>query len=198
MLRGVRVDGDPDAALAKAFIAQGKDGYATLISADAVAGLTTVVMTLLIGAVRVTFAMSRDNLLPQAIGHVSHRTGTPVRLTIGVGIVVALVSSLTPVGRLEEMVNIGTLTAFFLVSLAVPILRRRRPELTRSFKVPWSPWLPWLSAAICLYLTLNLTAETWLRFLIWMAVGFLIYFAYGYRNSRVGRGIAVRAPDYSR
>ncbi len=191
-------DINPDAALANAFIDQGKDGYATLIAAGAVAGLTTVVMTLLIGAVRVTFAMSRDNLMPQSIAQVTPSTGTPVRLTLGIGLVVALVASLTPIGRLEEMVNIGTLTAFFLVSLAIPILRKRRPDLQRSFKVPWSPWLPWLSAAICLFLMLNLTTETWLRFLVWMALGFLIYFLYGYRHSRVGRGEGEPAHDYSR
>jgi APA family basic amino acid/polyamine antiporter len=91
---------NPDAALAQAFIDQGKDGYATLISAGAVAGLTTVVMTLIIGAVRVTFAMARDNLLPQVVGHVSQRTGTPVRLTIAIGVVVSIVATITPVGKL--------------------------------------------------------------------------------------------------
>ena len=135
---------NPDAALAEAFIAKGKDGYATLISAGAVAGLTTVVMTLMIGAVRVTFAMCRDHLLPSSYAHVSRKTGTPVRLTIGIGLVVALVASLTPVGKLEEMVNIGTLTAFLLVSIAIPVLRKNRPDLERSFKVPLSPFLPWL------------------------------------------------------
>ncbi len=189
---------NPDAALAQAFIDQGKDGYATLISAGAVAGLTTVVMTLLIGAVRVTFAMSRDNLLPTAFGHVAPKTGTPIRITVVIGVIVAFVASLTPVGRLEEMVNIGTLTAFLLVSVAIPILRKRRADLRRSFRVPGSPWLPWLSAAICLFLMLNLTVETWLRFLVWMAIGFAIYFTYGYRNSRVGKGEGLPAPDYSR
>ena len=183
-------DINPDAALAQAFIAKGKDGYATLISAGAVAGLTTVVMTLLIGAVRVTFAMCRDHLLPSSYAHVSSKTGTPVRLTLSIGLVVALVASLTPVGKLEEMVNIGTLTAFLLVSLAIPVLRKNRPDLERSFKVPLSPFLPWLAAAICVFLMLNLTAETWLRFLVWMALGFAIYFLYGYKNSRVGRGVS--------
>ncbi len=178
---------DPAAALASAFIDVGKDGYATLISAGAVAGLTTVVMTLIIGAIRVTFAMCRDNLLPRSFAHVTPRTSTPVRITLAVGITVALVASLTPIGKLEEMVNIGTLTAFALVSIAVPILRTKRPDLERSFSVPLSPWLPWLSAAICVFLMLNLTAETWLRFLVWMAIGFAVYFGYGYRSSRVGR-----------
>ena len=191
-------DINPDAALAQAFIAQGKDGYATLISAGAVAGLTTVVMTLLIGAVRVTFAMCRDSLLPHHFGQVSPKTGTPIRITIAIGVVVAFTASLTPVGKLEEMVNIGTLTAFFLVSLAIPILRKNRPDLERSFKVPLSPYLPWLSAAICLFLMINLTTETWLRFLVWMAIGFGIYFAYGYQHSRVGKGEGEPAPDYSR
>ncbi|SED06075.1 amino acid/polyamine/organocation transporter, APC superfamily [Nocardioides exalbidus] len=191
-------DINPDAALATAFIDQGKDGYATLISAGAVAGLTTVVMTLMIGAVRVFFAMSRDGLMPTALAHVHPRTGTPVRITLAIGLVVALVASLTPIGKLEEMVNIGTLSAFALVSIAVPILRKNRPDLERSFRVPFSPFLPWLSAAICLFLMLNLTAETWLRFLVWMALGFAIYFGYGYRHSRVGQGAGEPAKDYSR
>ena len=176
---------DPKAALAAAFESVGKGGYATVISAGAVAGLTTVVMTLIIGASRVVFAMSRDWLLPPRIGRTNARTGTPLRITIGIGTVVALVASLTPIGKLEEMVNIGTLTAFILVSIAVPILRNRRPDLQRAFKVPLSPFLPVLSALICFYLTLNLSVETWLRFLIWMLLGFLIYGFYGYRNARL-------------
>ena len=142
--------------------------------------------------------MSRDNLLPQAAAHVSPKTGTPVRLTLMIGTVVALVASLTPVGKLEEMVNIGTLTAFLLVSISIPVLRKSRPDLPRSFKVPGSPWLPWLSAAICLFLMINLTVETWLRFVVWMILGFVVYFAYGYRHSRVGLGKGEPAPDYSR
>ncbi|MEI2712922.1 MAG: amino acid permease [Nocardioides sp.] len=190
-------DINPDAALASAFVDQGKDGYATLISTGAVAGLTTVVMTLIIGATRVLFAMSRDGLLPVRFGHVNAKTGTPVAITLVIGTLVALVASLTPIGKLEEMVNIGTLSAFALVSIAVPILRKRRPDLERSFRVPLSPWLPWASAAICVFLMLNLTAETWLRFLIWMALGFLIYFLFGYRHSRVGKGEGIPAHDYS-
>lgn len=188
---------DSEAALARAFSAHGKDFFATIISAGAVAGLTTVVMTLMIGAVRVLFAMSRDGLLPPRFAHVTPRTGTPIRITVTIGVVVAIVASLTPIGKLEEMVNIGTLTAFGLVSLSVPILRRSRPDLKRSFKVPFSPVLPVLAALVCAYLALNLSLETWLRFIVWMALGFLIYFAYGYRNARVGKGEGEPAPDYS-
>jgi basic amino acid/polyamine antiporter, APA family len=176
---------DPQAALATAFESVGKPGYATLIAAGAVAGLMTVVMTLIIGATRVTFAMSRDRLLPPVLGRTNPRTGTPVRLTLIIGATVALVASLTPIGKLEEMVNIGTLSAFALVSVAVPVLRRRRPDLPRAFRVPFSPVLPVLAALISVYLMLNLSVETWLRFLVWMVLGFLIYFLYGRHRSRL-------------
>jgi APA family basic amino acid/polyamine antiporter len=179
---------DPDAALASAFTSVGKDGYATLISAGAVAGLTTVVMTLMIGATRVTFAMSRDRLIPSGLGVTNPRTGTPVKLTIIIGSAVALIASLTPIGKLEEMVNIGTLTAFLLVSLAIPILRKRRPDLKRSFRVPGNPVIPWLSALACFYLILNLSLETWLRFIVWMAAGFLVYFLYSRSHSKLATG----------
>ena len=178
---------DPEAALASAFESVGKPGYATLVAAGAVAGLMTVVMTLIIGATRVTFAMSRDRLLPRSLGRTNPKTGTPVRLTLIIGTLVALIASLTPIGKLEEMVNIGTLSAFALVSVAVPVLRRRRPDLKRAFTVPFSPVLPIAAAVISVYLMLNLSVETWLRFLIWMAIGFGIYFTYGIRNSRLAR-----------
>ena len=177
---------DPDAALATAFKDVGKAGYATIIACGAVAGLTTVVMTLIIGATRVLFAMCRDWLLPPAFGRTNPKTGTPVRITIGVGLVVAFIGSY--LGNhidLEEMVNIGTLAAFSLVSVAVPILRHKRPDLKRAFTVPWSPFLPLLAAAASVYLMLNLSIETWIRFLVWMALGFVIYFVYGYKRSRL-------------
>ena len=176
---------DPKAALASAFESVGKPGFATMIAAGAVAGLMTVVMTLIIGATRVTFAMSRDWLLPPWLGRTNPKTGTPVRLTVMIGVAIALIASLTPIGKLEEMVNIGTLSAFALVSVAVPVLRSRRPDLKRSFTVPFSPVLPILAALISVYLMLNLSVETWLRFIVWMALGFLIYFTYGVRNSRL-------------
>ncbi|MDF2091014.1 amino acid permease [Knoellia sp. 3-2P3] len=187
---------DPKAALASAFESVGKDGYATLIAAGAVAGLTTVIMTLLIGATRVVFAMSRDWLLPPALGKTNVKTGTPLRITLTLGAFIALVASLTPIGKLEEMVNIGTLAAFTLVSIAVVILRRRRPDLKRAFRVPLVPVLPIVSALICFYLMLNLSVETWLRFIIWMAIGIVIYFAYSYRSSRLhGRAKEGRLPS---
>ncbi|AKT50504.1 amino acid permease [Arsenicicoccus sp. oral taxon 190] len=178
---------NPKAALASAFESVGQGWASTLISAGAVAGLFTVVMTLLIGGTRVIFAMCRDWLLPPAFGKTNPRTGTPVRITITVGLLVALVASLTPIGKLEEMVNIGTLSAFVLVSVAVPVLRKRRPDLERSFRVPGSPVLPWLAALVSFYLMLNLPLDTWIRFLLWMALGFVIYFVYSRTHSRLHR-----------
>ena len=102
------------------------------------AGLTTVVMTLLIGPPRALRDVARL-AAPARFGKVNHRTGTPLRITVTIGIGVALVAALTPVGKLEYMVNIGTLAAFTLVSIAVPILRRKRPDLRRPFKVPGNP-----------------------------------------------------------
>ncbi|MCA0436348.1 MAG: amino acid permease [Actinobacteria bacterium] len=178
---------NPQAALATAFEDVGKPAYATLIAAGAVAGLCTVVMTLMIGATRVMFAMCRDWLLPSSWGRTNAKTGTPVKLTIAIGTTVAFVAAFTPIGNLEQMVNIGTLTAFILVSLAVPVLRKKRPDLKRSFTVPLSPVLPVLSALACLWLTLNLSVETWFRFLIWMALGFFIYFGYSHRSARLAK-----------
>jgi APA family basic amino acid/polyamine antiporter len=176
---------DPKAALANAFEAHGQDWMATVIAAGAVAGLTTVVLTLMIGATRVVFAMSRDSLLPRGLARVHPTFRTPYVITAVVTVVTALVAGLTPVGVLEEMVNIGTLSAFVLVSLGVIVLRKKRPDLPRSFRVPWVPVLPILSALICLYLMLNLSVETWLRFVIWLAIGFVVYFVYSRSHSRV-------------
>ncbi len=180
-------DLDPNAALANAFVFHGADWMAVLISAGAVAGLTTVVLTLLIGATRIIFAMSRDALLPAGLAKVHPRFRTPWVISIIVTAIVAVVAGVTPIGVLEQMVNIGTLSAFVLVAVGVIVLRRKRPDLKRSFRVPFSPWLPGLSALICIYLMLNLSVETWLRFLVWLAAGFVIYFAYSRGHSRLGQ-----------
>jgi APA family basic amino acid/polyamine antiporter len=131
--------------------------------------------------------MSRDGLLPRAIGTVDEKSGTPARITVGVGVVVAIIAGFSEIVVLEEMVNVGTLFAFILVSIGVIVLRRTRPDLERSFKVPLMPVLPILSVIACLWLMINLTAITWIRFLIWMALGVVVYYAYGKRHSLVGQ-----------
>lgn len=168
--------------LATAFELNGVHWAAKVISIGALAGLTTVVMVLLLGLSRVLFAMSRDGLLPRRLAHTGTR-GTPVRITILVAVLTAVAAAVFPIGKLEEMVNVGTLFAFILVSAGVLVLRRRRPDLPRGFRVPWVPLLPLASIAACAWLMLNLTGLTWLRFGIWMAVGVVVYLAYGRHHS---------------
>ncbi len=185
-----------EAPLAEAFSSVGLSFVSSLISVGALAGLTSVVMILMLGQSRVLFAMSRDHLLPPALAAVHPRYGTPYRITIGTGVVVALLAGFLPLSTLAELVNIGTLFAFVLVSLAVIVLRRTRPDLHRAFRVPLVPFLPIVSALACLYLMLNLPADTWVRFAIWMLLGFVVYFAYGRGHSRLagaeGEAAAVR------
>jgi basic amino acid/polyamine antiporter, APA family len=176
-----------DAPLAEAFKSVGHPGFATIISVGALAGLTTVVLILMLGQSRVFFAMSRDGLLPSWLAQVHPRFGTPYRVTIIIGVVVALIAGLVPLSALAELVNIGTLFAFIVVSIGVVVLRRTHPDLPRSFRVPASPVLPFLAVVACGYLMLNLPVETWLRFVIWMIIGFAVYFLYGRRHSGVGK-----------
>ncbi|MFL6135343.1 MAG: amino acid permease [Nocardioidaceae bacterium] len=182
-----------EAPLAEAFRSVGQPGFATVISIGALVGLTTVMMILLMGQSRVFFAMSRDRLLPPAFAKVSPRFGTPIRTSIFTGIVVALISTFVPLTELAELVNIGTLFAFVLVAIGVLVLRRTRPDLQRAFRVPGVPVVPILAILCSVYLMLNLPGATWVRFLVWMVIGFLVYFAYGARHSRL-----VTDPNYSR
>lgn len=173
------------ATLAIAFASLGVNWAATVIAVGALAGLTTVVMVLLLGQVRVLFAMSRDGLLPRGLAHTDPRHGTPVRATVLVAAVVGIGSTFFPIGALEQMVNIGTLFAFVLVSVGVVILRRTRPDLPRGFRTPLVPLIPVLAVLACLWLMLNLSVETWLRFLIWMVLGLVVYAVYGRTHSRL-------------
>jgi APA family basic amino acid/polyamine antiporter len=134
----------------------------------------------------VLFAMSRDGLLPRRLAKTGPR-GTPVRITVLVGVVVALAASVFPIDRLEEMVNVGTLFAFVLVSAGVIVLRRTRPDLKRGFRAPLVPFLPILSILACVWLMLNLTGLTWIRFGVWMVIGVVVYLLYGRRTSVLGR-----------
>ena len=183
--------------LATAFSANGVDWAANIISFGALAGLTTVVMVLMLGQVRIIFAMSRDGLMPRSLAKTGG-SGTPKRATLVVGGLVALAATFFPADKLEEMVNVGTLFAFILVSAGVMVLRRTRPDLPRAFRVPWMPVIPVLAIVACLWLMLNLTVLTWLRFVVWMVVGVVIYFAYSRRHSLLGkRQAAGEAPTAS-
>ncbi|WP_423921855.1 amino acid permease [Frigoribacterium sp. 2-23] len=175
--------------LATAFRLVGIDWAGQVIAVGALIGLTTVIMVLLLGLARIVFSMSRDGLLPRALAKTSPTRKTPVRVQILAGVAVALIAGFTKVDVLEEMINIGTLSAFVLVSIGVIVLRRRRPDLPRAFKVPFSPVLPILSAVLCVWLMFNLTTLTWARFAVWLVIGVVVYFVYGRRHSRLGREV---------
>ncbi|MFI6229776.1 amino acid permease [Micromonospora echinospora] len=178
---------DRGAPIAAAFESVGAGWAAILVSIAAVAGLTSVILVQLVAMGRIGFAVARDGLIPPAVAKVHPRWGTPYRITAMMTVLVALLAGFLPLTALADLVSIGALCAFVLVSLAVPILRRTRPELERPFTVPFSPVLPVVSALACLYLMLNLSVETWLRFLAWMLLGFLIYLCYGRRRNRLAQ-----------
>src|ERR1700744_4525172 len=174
--------GGKPANLATAFTANGINWASKIISVGALAGLTTVVMVLMLGQCRVLFAMARDGLLPRSLARTGSR-GTPVRITVLTAVVVAATAAVFPINKLEEMVNVGTLFAFVLVSAGVVVLRRSRPDLEGGFRAPWVPVLPVASILGCAWLMLNLTLLTWVRFAVWLVVGTAIYVGYGYRHS---------------
>lgn len=189
-------NGHAQANLATAFSINGVNWAAKVISVGALAGLTTVVMVLVLGQSRVLFAMSRDGLLPRGLARTGSH-GTPVRITVIVAVLIAVAATVFPIGKLEEMVNVGTLFAFVLVSAGVIILRRTRPDLERGFKVPLVPLLPILSILACGWLMLNLSGLTWIRFGLWMVLGIVIYLGYGRRHSVLARREAATSSRFT-
>ncbi|WP_406633428.1 amino acid permease [Pseudarthrobacter quantipunctorum] len=163
----------------------GQPWIALVFAVGAVLAIASIVLTVLYGQTRILMSMSRDGLIPKIFGRVSRRTGTPVAGTLLVGTAVALTAGLVPLGALADATSIGTLFAFALVNVAVIYLRRTRPELERTFRVPLFPLTPILGAAMCAFLMANLGADTWVVFAVWMLVGVAAYFGYGRRNSRV-------------
>lgn len=176
---------DMNAPLASAFVIRGLRALSGIISIGAVAGLTSVILVLLLGQSRIFYAISRDGLLPPAFCRVHPRFQTPYIPTVLTGIGVGVAAALLPIQEIAELVNIGTLFAFVLVCLGVWILRHVEPDLVRPFRTPLVPLVPILGALFCGYLMSSLPMVTWFRFFIWMAVGFVIYFSYGRFHSRV-------------
>jgi APA family basic amino acid/polyamine antiporter len=163
-----------------------------LIAIGAMAGLASVVLVMLMGQPRIFYSMARDGLLPAAFGKVHARFQTPYVTTILTGIVAAAMAGLFPIGILGELVSIGTLLAFVIVCAGVWVLRVRSPELPRPFKAPLVPVVPILGILICGYLMYGLPGDTWLRLIIWMAIGLVIYFTYSIRKSRLAAEPAER------
>ncbi|HEX4896202.1 MAG TPA: amino acid permease [Solimonas sp.] len=159
-----------------------------LIATGAIFGITTVMLVLYYGLTRVVLAMSRDGLLPEGMAAVHPKTQTPVKLILGSGVVIALIAGLLPIGKVAELVNLGTLGAFFLVCASVIVLRKTRPNLHRPFRTPLVPLLPILGMGFCGWLMVSLPVATWIAFGVWMALGLTIYFSYSYRHSELARG----------
>ncbi len=177
-------EGSGDAVLASiASEVTGTTWASTLISLGAVVSIFSVVLTVMYGQTRILFAMGRDGLLPKVFTKVNPRTQTPIANTIIVTVVIALLAGFVPLGQLAEATSIGTLFAFLLVNIGVIVLRRSRPDLTRSFRAPLFPITPILGMVFCGYLLMGLAGVTWLVFALWMAVGLAVYFLYGYRKS---------------
>ena len=158
-----------------------------IVNIGAIAGLASVVLVMLMAQPRIFYAMSRDGLLPPVFGKVHPRFRTPYITTILTGAVAAFVAGVFPIGILGELVSIGTLLAFVIVSAGILVLRYREPNLPRPFRTPLVPVVPILAILICGYMMVSLPPDTWLRLLVWMVLGLLIYFAYGKGHSKLGR-----------
>jgi APA family basic amino acid/polyamine antiporter len=172
-----------NAPVAFALAMIGQDWASYLVSAGAVAGITSVLLVMLLAQPRIFFAMSRDGLLPTAVSKVHPRFGTPYITTIITCVVVALIAGVTQIQTVGEMTSIGTLFAFVVVCSAVLMLRFKRPDAHRPFRVPFGPIFPILGILSCAYLMLSLPVITWVRFLVWLNIGLIIYWFYGRSHS---------------
>lgn len=177
---------DTPAPVSTALLSRGLTWAVAFVSVGALAGLTSVLLVNFFAQSRILFAMSRDGLLPPVFARLHPRFGTPAFSIMTTGVIAAALSSLLPIHLIAELANIGTLSAFAVVSLGVIILRYTRPQQHRPFRVPLVPYLPLLSLAASLYLIFNLPVLTWYRFFGWLALGLLIYFVYGIHHSRAG------------
>ena len=175
------------APLALAIDSTGKSLYwlRPLIKIGAIAGLSSVILVMLLGQPRIFYTMAKDGLLPKGLSKVHPRFRTPYVTTILTGIIACTIAGLFPINILSELVSIGTLFAFVIVCISIIILRKKSPDLQRPFKTPWVPLVPILGAGICLAQMLSLPWETWERLFIWMAAGLLIYFLYSRKNSKL-------------
>jgi APA family basic amino acid/polyamine antiporter len=178
---------DVSAPIADALGQLGFRWGAAIVSVGAVAGITSVLVVLLMGQVRIFFAMSRDGLLGNWLAGVHPKYRTPHKATWITGTLVALLAGVVELGEAADMTNIGTLFAFVIVSIGVVVLRYTRPDEHRPFRTPFMPWLPIFAALACLGLMAFLPLVTWIRFGIWSAIGVVVYFVYSMRRSHLNR-----------
>ncbi|MFF5027304.1 amino acid permease [Streptomyces collinus] len=180
-------DIDPESGFSSAFKSVGLAGLADVIAVGAIIGILTVMFTFMLGVTRVWFSMSRDGLLPAWFAKTHPTRHVPTRVTWIVGVGSALIAGFVPIGEAAELTNIGILLAFVVVCAAVIVLRYRRPDLPRAFRTPWMPFLPALGVVFSVWLITFLQWQTWVRFVVWFAIGCVIYFSYSYRRSALAR-----------
>ena len=177
---------DPNAAMADAVHHAGNAGWLNaVVFAGAFAGTTTVMLTSLLGQIRIVFVMARDRMLPPIVARVDHRTCTPVITTLTTGVLVAILAGVLPIEALLELVNVGTLSAFTIVCIGVFVLRLRKPDAPRPFRAPLGLVTAPAGALLCLLVMTGLGTATWIRFVVWFAAGMVVYALYGYRRSRL-------------
>ncbi len=178
--------GKSDAPLATALQdGAGLDWAAAVLAFGALIAITSVILVILYGQTRIFFAMCRDGLMPKQLAEVSPRYGTPAKLTLVFGGLIAVLSAFVPLSEIVKLVNIGTLFAFILVNIGVIVLRRTKPDMERPFRVPFSPVFPAIGVLLCMYLMKDLPGTTWIRFVVWLVIGMVIYAFYGYKHSRL-------------
>ena len=175
-----------EAPIARAFMDRGLTTASHIITVGALAGLTSVMLVMLLGQTRVLYSMANDGLLPKKFFAAIHpKFRTPYKNTIAVGLLAAIVGSVTPIDDIGKMVNIGTLLAFVIVCIAVMVLRNTNPDQARPFRTPWVPAVPILGILFNGYMMYKLGAVNWLRLVVWLAIGLVVYFTYGRHHSRI-------------
>jgi APA family basic amino acid/polyamine antiporter len=180
--------------IAVAIDAMGLPWFSFVVKIGAIAGLTSVVLVLMMGQPRIFYSMSKDGLLPPVFHKVHPKFQTPYITTLITGVAVAVIAAFFPIGILGELVSIGTLAAFVLVCASVLVLRHTQPKLPRPFKAPWVPFTPLAGMAFCLYLMAGLPGDTWIRLFVWLVIGFAIYFSYSIRHSKARSANDVSVP----
>jgi APA family basic amino acid/polyamine antiporter len=156
-----------------------------IVKIAAIAGLSSVILVMLLGQPRIFYSMSKDGLLPPVFSKVHPKFKTPYISTIITGVTAMIIAGILPISILGELVSIGTLLAFIIVCISILVLRKSKPDIERPFKTPWVPLVPILGASICFLQMASLPIDTWLRLIVWMAIGFAIYFLYGIRHSKI-------------